>query len=127
MEQVARVFINNEIKSLIKNNIYSNVDDFYQKNNNIKEFITNHCNSSIAAHFNLSITNNEYNDIIGSIKDTYIPTFNQTNNNSLNKIKQKININTINGFVDALILAFISGGLISLAFLIIYSKIASNF
>jgi len=129
MNQVAKTYIINKVTFLLKNQKYQDINDFYNQNNTFEQFISNHCNSStIVAHFNLSISNREYNDIVSELKNILpekIKDNNATDTNTLQKVK-KININKINGFVDALILAFITGGFIGIIFLNLYSKIVSN-
>ena len=136
MDQIASTYIINKVENLLKTKYYQNIDEFHNKNNNFEQFIINHCKSStIVAHFNLTLSNDEYNRIIFDLKKKYENTIKHSIYNSeslvnsdtnISKKKVKINMNTINGFVDAMILAFITGAFLGIIFLNLYSKIVSN-
>lgn len=123
MSQVAKMYITNKISFLL-NNKYPNFKSFLNENNSFEKFKINHCDSNTeCSHFNLTITNEEYQEIINNLELEYSETSEITNKN--NKIKVKQTNNTINGFVDALILVFISCGIFGIILLNVYSKIAS--
>lgn len=155
MDSIAKTYITNKIEMLLNNKNYQNFESFYKQNSSFKQFKINHPQiQTIIAHFGL-ITEDDYSKIIVEIKQKFynninnqtiedrsknnqnniqqsidnIKTFDDNNkaDNSTTKVKvRKLNMNKINGFVDAMILAFITGSFLGIIFLNLYSKIISS-
>ena len=126
----------NIIKSLIKNIYNSNFELFYNENSNLSTFLSNPKSQTLLSHFSItSITDNQYNIIIEKLRQKYVEQIN-TNVQAEPQIegqqledKPKVRVkgnNRISGFIDALIIAFITGSFIGIILLNIYSKIAQH-
>ena len=128
-------------ESIIKE---GDVEKFRKKNPNLNSFITNSNVSTIASH-QLTITEDDYQTIISHLNQKYttdmqntkITDYQITNNQITDsqitdknidkpKIKTKTKPNKISGFVDGLIIAFITGAFIGIILLNIYSKIVQH-
>ena len=125
----------NMMNNLILGKYQGNFELFYNQNNNLNAFLINSNSQTTLSHF--PITNEQYNKLIEKLKKKYEK---QTNTNIQQepqeyqpvqdkpKVRQKIKPqnNKISGFVDALIIAFITGSFIGIILLNIYSKIAQH-
>ena len=123
----------NMMNNLILGKYQGNFELFYNQNNNLNAFLINSNSQTTLSHF--PITNEQYNKLIEKLKQKYEK---QTNTNIQQepqeyqpvqdkpKVKTKKPNNKISGFVDALIIAFITGSFIGIILLNIYSKIAQH-
>ena len=123
----------NMMNNLILGKYQGNFELFYNQNNNLNAFLINSNSQTTLSHF--PITNEQYNKLIEKLKQKYEK---QTNTNIQQepqeyqpvqdkpKVITKKPNNKISGFVDALIIAFITGSFIGIILLNIYSKIAQH-
>ena len=142
MNKTIENFFQRKIITTITNKYNSNLKNFINNNPNINEFIKNSNLETIITHMKFNITNEEYLNIVNNIKNTIdLSNYEQNKSNieannitiqeenKLDKPKVKtkiINKKNIEGFVDTLILAFITTSFIGIILLNIYSKISSK-
>ena len=123
----------NMMNNLILGKYQGNFELFYNQNNNLNAFLINSNSQTTLSHF--PITNEQYKKLIEKLKQRYakqIDTNIQREPQKYQpvqdkpKVKTKKPNNKISGFVDALIIAFITGSFIGIILLNIYSKIAQH-
>ena len=126
----------NLLNNLLQNKYQGNIQLFLSENSSLKSFLRNTGNETTLMHF--PITEEQYEKIITKIKEQYKNQINnepqiniepeQIQQQDKPKVMQKVKPknNKIAGFVDALIIAFITGSFIGIILLNIYSKIAQH-
>lgn len=113
--------ISNKIEYCINSQYKGDINAFKIEYPNLQKFIPKFNLDIIMTHSGLRIINDEdYNNIIESLALQY------NTNNRINLIKV-LNNKKITNFVDTLILAFITGAIITFILLNIYSKIVQYF
>lgn len=110
-------------------------DDFKNKNPDLQTFMQNAEIETVASHEGFRINQATYNSILANLSKEYpinlkpkAPTEILTEKKEKIKVRKKTKINEkkISGFVDALIIAFITGSFIGIILLNIYSKIVQH-
>lgn len=135
MNKIAKTYITNKIINLINTNYNSNLNEFYEHNKNVKEFLSNSRLETVMTHLSNNITNQDYLNILNELATKYNYSSNeekkvaetQSSQIKTNNPKKKIlTTKNVEGFVDALILAFITGSCLGIIMLNLYSKIVQN-
>ena len=140
MDKIAKNFITEKISKII-NKQNSNFQNFYNLNKDFNSFINNFHLETVMTHMKFKITPTEYSEILEELEKKYSIDNNKQLNikynqnlsipNDINKSNspvrtKKNNRKKIEGFVDTLIVAFITGSFIGIILLNLYSKIVQN-
>lgn len=139
MKEALINIIVDKIKKDIEKKYQGNFELFKINNKDLATFSKISGFDTIATH-NLSITENDYSNILkqfeiiytkqnviqSQVEETQTQTQPVEPQIEKPKIKEKKKNNKIAGFVDALIIAFITGSFIGIILLNIYSKIAQH-
>ena len=118
MDELAKKIIKQKIIKIIK---AYDFDTFYKINPDYNSFIHNNQLETVMTHIIIENPDSIYSQIKEELSREY--------NNQNGIEKHKVNVlteNKVAGFVDALILAFITGSFIGIVLLNIYSKIVQN-
>lgn len=148
----AELVVKRKIEQILKNNMYGSIDSFIDKNPTLSIFIQNNNLTTVLSHSNSNITDEDYQNILSGIKNVYQPKNNNVNeilltkNDDLEKtivlppiiekeedtfskqpqlVKKQSLTEFKNGFIDAAILAFITGSFFGALFINLYINIIS--
>lgn len=113
-------------KNTIDKNYNKDFVEFTKNNNNIEQFKNNPYHSTVMTHFRLNLSNEDYLLILKEIQRDY---YSDVSMDQIELVEEEtikkswLTRKNIENFVDTLILAFISGSVLGIILLNIYSKI----
>lgn len=122
MDRLAKEYLKNRIIKITDQSFNGNLKQFYSKNTTFSTFIQNYNQAIIIKRMGFNILEDDYTNTLNELVNIKKNTKSENNE----KQKQLVNRKKVEGFVDALIVAFITGAFIGIILLNLYSKIVQN-
>lgn len=123
MNEIANQYIVKKICNIIDTKYDGNFAHFYEENQSLNQFLNNSEIDIVMAHLGIKLTNEDYYAFLKDISENYKKSSGNNKPSEINGKKKILSHKNIDGFVDALILAFITGSCLGIIMLNLYSKI----
>ena len=122
MDKLVKEYLKNKISKITNQSFNGNLNQFYSTNKTFSIFVQNYNLATVLKRMNFTISEEDYINTLNELVSIKA----NIKNESKEKQKKLVNRKKVEGFVDSLIVAFITGAVIGIILLNLYSKIVQN-